>query len=974
MSGERTAQEIYEAIRQLNAEPYGPPRSARTEELVETAEQLGLEEAVVSALLALVSAYEYGSESAKIPVTFARVLKLYDANPKAFDEGEVHQLYWYFKWVTGSLLRIPEVPLETIRAWNAQMRERYLAAGYGLHAVYAGRFAIAMHTGIELDAAYEDWATRPRDMFSDCEACEARKRGQYWAARGEYVRALTEWAPALEGDPDCTEEPAATIAEALLPLVRAGRLDEAASYHRSGYRLTKPRIGMAGEASQHLEFTALTGNSPRGIELLAENRGRFDVARDPLSSLDFLSGIRVLLTRLAAEGAGGVPVPGPAGSTHTVTSLLAEVAAQTDSLAARFDARNGTTRVGDFHRARYAQGPLLAEPLPLGVRSIMPIAAVRTAPGSGSGVGQPVASAAATPVPAARPALPDDLPSLIAMARESTALGRPDNGELWDAVTARVGEADLDDLLRGELASHAGYVETRVKNWAGARQQLDLARACFFAAGEPGRAAGALARAACATAMATDGESIPWDELDAALAEADALLAEDRITPDRYLLVLQNRTVAASLPVLRDPKGGDGPTPAQRERFTAETTAMRGAAFRLRVPHRGAVAAAMASNDLGAQGRVPEAVAELRQVVALFDQAGRPWMLPGALVQLAYALNQTDGFAEAGELLRRALALTAEWPNPEFDHGRALGTLAETCRRSGDHATAARHYSAAAARFDRDGQDVEAAATRAALGQVLLQADRAADAVAVLESLLGDEAEHRLDPRQRAQARLDLGRGLNTLEEYRAAAEIFLWLADYVAEWEDRSVATMVTCELAATLALAGMGPEAQAATGRALAAHAAAPNPAMICRMLRACAEAALTERGAAAIGEVLDYLSSADHVNETAPEQEGVYRRWPERAMNAELRAQVFAQDKRYDDALAVIELAIAEWEQGGDSALDRLAEATRVAAVIEGHRLGRKEQARERLTPVIERCRAAGFGPGVDGLTRLRESLTP
>ena len=153
---------------------------------------------------------------------------------------------------------------------------------------------------------------------------------------------------------------------------------------------------------------------------------------------------------------------------------------------------------------------------------------------------------------------------------------------------------------------------------------------------------------------------------------------------------------------------------------------------------------------------------------------------------------------------------------------------------------------------------------------------------------------------------------------------------------------------------------------------HAAAPNPAMICRMLRACAEAALNLRGADAIGEVLGYLSSADHVNETAPEREGVYQRWPERAMNAELRAQALAKDKRYEDALAVIELSIAAWEQGGDAALDRLAEATRIAGVIEGHWLGRKEQARDRLAPVIERCRAAGFSPGVDGLTRLRESL--
>jgi tetratricopeptide (TPR) repeat protein len=959
MSGEQSAQEIYDALRKLRDDPYGPARSARTEELVETADQLGDDEALAAALLALVDAYEYGSESPKVPVVFARALKLYDANPAAFDDNEVHRLYWYFKWVTTALISVPEVPLDTIRAWTEQIRTRYRAAGHRLHAVYAARYAIAWHTGLDLDGAYEAWSTRPRDTFSDCEACEARRRGRYWAARGDDARALAEWAPALEGNPACSEEPAATIAEALLPLVRTGRFDEAASFHRSGYRLTRAKISATVEVGRHLEFAALTGNTPRAIELLAENRGRFDAALGPATALDFLTGVRVLLTRLAADGAGEIPVPGPPGTTHTVTSLLAWVTEQTDSITARFDARNGTSHLGDTHRARYAQLPLLAEPLPLGLRSVLP------------GIsGVPVA--AAGPAPAARQPVPEDFPALLAKAREASLVGRPDGDDLWDAVAERVAEADLDYLLRGELAARHAFTAIRQKDWATVREQFDAARDQFLAAGEPGRAASALARAAWSSGMATKGESVPWDELDRALAEADALLADRRITPDQYTTVLQCRAIAMSIPFFGRSAGAPEPTAEQRERYMGEILAMRGAGLRLGALHRAALGAMMAANALGVDGRIDEAIAELRQAVTLFDQSDRPWLLPAALCQLGGALVQTGVFEEAAGLLRRGLALAAEWPDRDFDPSQALEMLAEACRRSGDNAEAARHYTALAARFDRDGEPLAAAAARSMLGQVLVQADRAADAVAVLESLLGEEAEAQLNPKQRGQVRLDLGRGLNTLGEHSAAAEVYLWLADYIADWEDHSIRTMVLCELTISLAAAGMHDEARAAADRALAAHAIEPRSAMVCDMLRTCAETTFNTRGAASIDEVLNYLRQSDEVNEATAEAEGVYQRWPERAQNAGMRARALANTERYEEALAASEQAVSAWQTGGDPAFSRLAEATRIAAVIEGYRLGRREQARERIVPMIASCHVAGLERQAARLEKLLADL--
>jgi tetratricopeptide (TPR) repeat protein len=407
-------------------------------------------------------------------------------------------------------------------------------------------------------------------------------------------------------------------------------------------------------------------------------------------------------------------------------------------------------------------------------------------------------------------------------------------------------------------------------------------------------------------------------------------------------------------------------------------------------------------------GEPVQAEPPLREAVALLEQSGRPWALPQPLFQLASVVGRLNGgLDEAATLMHRALALLAEWPDPEVNLGRTSLMLAQNRARAGDLAAASRHFTTAAARFDRDGHAVDAAGARASLGQMLAAADRYADAAAVLESLIEEEAEPRLPPEQRAQARLDLGRSLMAQEEPRAAAGVFGWLADFVTDWPDRSVTTMTACELGIALFAAEMPSEGEIAVRRALAAHAQSPDPVDVCRLLRVAAEAAYRGRGAngggrrgdgaagdgsgggggsgdGADGEgesvsgveaALAYLRQADEVNESAREFEdetGRYRRWPESALNADQRAKALAEAERYEEALTAAEQSGAAWEEGGPQTLDRVAEAVRIAGVIEGYRLGRVKEAVERVTPTLERCRAAGRERAVNTLTQLVEDL--
>ena len=364
----QTTDELFQALQENDRRPYGRTRTVAAEELVDAAEQFDEPVVLVHALLELQEAYTYGSEPRKSPVVFARLLTLFDEQPDVFDERLRHLLFWRFKWVAHALRQLPEIPLTSLRQWLTEMRDRYEKAGLALQPYYGQAYQLAAHVGEDNDIAYELWAGRPRTRLSDCEACEICERALYHLTAGDDERALGAWEPVLAGKESCQEEPARSISYALLPLLRTGRTDRARELHLTGYRACRRNPSMSQEVGRHLEFCALTGNEARGLELLAENRNLFDEVDSPLDQLGFLTGVEVLLQRVEHLGHGELPAAGYAGRTWTVAGLRAEVRGRAEDLAARFDARNGTTAHADRRRARLDRAPLL-ETLELTLRT-----------------------------------------------------------------------------------------------------------------------------------------------------------------------------------------------------------------------------------------------------------------------------------------------------------------------------------------------------------------------------------------------------------------------------------------------------------------------------------------------------------------------------------------------------------------------------------------------------------------------------
>ncbi|MFD8750254.1 hypothetical protein ACFV0O_04630 [Kitasatospora sp. NPDC059577] len=1016
-----TPDAVMAALHENDSRPYGRSRTVTAEELVDAAEQFDDTKVRSMALLELMEAYEYDGERNKIPVVFARVLGLWDKDPDGFGDWARHQVFWRFKWVAGSLRQNPDVPLAAVERWLTELRDRYRAAGYGLQPYYAERYHLAGLTGVGLQEAYELWAGRPRSEMSDCHACETRARARHALELGDDARALEVLAPVLTGRSTCELEPYLSQSVALLPLLRRGRPDEARSAHLTGYRFARGKSSMLSSVARHIEFCALSGNEPRGLELLAENRDLFAVTGEAASRLDFLTGVEVLIAGLARAGHGDLAVSGPAGTAWTVDTLLAHLRTEADALAARFDARNGTDAVGAARRARLAVESLLDEPLALGVRA----------------AAAPELSAAPAVPPAPRrtvEAEPEDFTALVVRARELEALGHPDSDRLWKRIAERVAAADFahpegtavgsPERLRAELAEQRAHDALQRDAHAEGKAGLLAAAELFEAAGmpgpalmvrtrtliveldqEPGRAeadaaAGGAAGDAAAAGAAVDGaagdgaagaadagdadagaavgaggsggRTADWAALDTALTRAEELRATGELTDDDYLIVLQTRAYAAHHDLV---EALPEPSAETAARFEAAVGGYHRSAVELGSARRAATSRQYTADAAARQGRLAEAADELREVLAELDAAELPWHTPRVLGLLGQVLLQGREPGRAVEVFHRALAEAARWGEDSYPYAPTYMMLGHSCLQVGDLGGAVRALSEAAARYDRKGAEAveEAAQVRLQLADVLRDTGRAADAVAVLESVLLDASAAGLDVRMLAQTRLDLARGLVELEEYRDAAEEYLRLADLVADWEDQETHTMVACEATLALAQADRHEAAEAALGRAREAHAKAPQVDQMAATLRELARITIRAEGADGLSAALALVAEADAVGATADERGQEYNTWYLRGGSHYERARCLAVAERYEEALAEVERAVEAYGQGGDRAGAPRAESVRLAALIEGSDLGRTAAAVARLTAGIAECEAAGLPEAAQVLAELRERFT-
>ncbi|MFF4121532.1 hypothetical protein ACFY0P_50220 [Streptomyces sp. NPDC001714] len=969
----QTTDELYQALQENDRRPYGRTRTVTAEELAEAAEQFAEPRPLVHALLELQEAYTYGSEPRKSPVVFARLLTLFDEQPDVFDERLRHMLFWRFKWVANALIALPEIPLASLRQWLTEMRDRYEKAGLALQPCYAQAYRLAAHVGEDTDLAYELWAGRTRTQLSDCEACEICERALYHLGADDDERALRTWEPVLDGKESCQEEPARSVSYALLPLLRTGAADRARALHLSGYRACRRNPSMAGEVGRHLEFCALTGNEARGLELLAENRNLFDEVDSPLDQLSFLTGVEVLLQRVESLGHGDLPAAGYAGRTWTVAGLRAEVRGRADDLAARFDARNGTTAHADRRLARLDRAPLLdALELTLRARGL-----------------DDVAPAAVPAAAAPAGAVPESLPELINRARELDEQGHPGAAACWARLrklVAAPGYTHPDDPAVGPLVRlHADLLEDEAGR-AGEKEEFDEAAALYEEAAGLYEEAGAPGHAALARACALlPAGGLPGGHGDGAEAQAAALTAAHAalvrlheettgLAPYQEARLLRLRATALGMR-LQASRNEE-----HRAQVLAEVDLLLAFATRHDIAGQVAGAHLLRASTYAVSGDLATAITEIDALLDRLKAHGPAWHLPRTLaLRGRIQLGLKDAQAAHADLTE-GLRLAADWPSNAGGVARLHSDLAEASMHLGRPDEALRHLTRSAELELRRGSRIDAFCTYSNAAQLSLDLGRVEDCIALLDSLLAepDIAAGEVDDRLVAQLRLSRARALHAGEDLKAATAEYAALAAESAGWDDDPAShAMIAAETAVLLAESGEFGRAREAADQALAAHARAPRYEQLSSCLRELARLQAQHQGAEGLADALALLADAGRVADEARAAGYESRGRDLDSALAYEHGRVNAYASEYETSLTALDKALTLLGEPEPESHDRdhvgeWAECVRLAAVVEGLYLERPAPALTRLDDAVSHLTALGHSGETEPLTTLAARL--
>ncbi len=975
-----TAEQIRTALAENDEEPEGPARNARAEELVTRAEAAADRGLLVEALLGLVSAYNYSSERDKAFVPFARLLRMWDEQPGDFDASTTHRLHWIFKWVAGGMLDQPHISLESVQEWQTQMAHRYRLAGHSERAVHQSEFTIARELGDipRADRAYAAWIAADRDEMSDCHACELQQQGAWLAHRGDDEDALRLWRPVLEGEHTCLHEPGTVLASSLLPLARLGRLEEARNHHVRGYRMVRGEQSMRHSVADHVTFCALTGNEPRGLEILAEQGGHWDPSGAPRTYLAWMGAVALLMRRLTELGHAEQRVPGPPGREWTAVTLLEHAADQTLVVAVRFDKRNGTSAMSDEARTRMGSRPLLDQ-LPLGLRS--------------SSLGESAGAASGQPASGAGGGTRE----LLAEARRLSEDGHPGAADAWqrleDALT-RAGTT-LNGLDHAELLDHRAMRLARTDPATGAARFEEAAR-LFAAAGDRGQAVACRARAALATAFAGQPEEA-LERLESLCGEAASLHSARRAGTKHATAVLLSRTRVRFLLLdeAQDPR-------AAADELDAELRDLISFAW----PHRSEPAVlARIADATESQGRLAAALGNPAEAGELFTEAarlyhesGRPWQATGPELLLAQQLLHSGEAGEAASLLLRALKdPQRELVRPAAETADLHIALADAFAAQDLAEEEAAHLLDAAHRADTAGDAGGLGAyARLRLGGAYLALGRHEQAAEVLESVMADLTAGHADG-DVVQARWWLGEALSGTGEDRAAAEQFMKAAQTAEGWEDQRDHAMLAHLAADALKQASAADEALKAYERAEQLWRSLGDTPALVRSLRsrawitistpasegevsvgvaaATAATKAVELMALALREIESGLQTCQDAQQRTLLQFELGHTYCQTAelllettdgppdAESDSPEQHAVNRAAYQEAVACADRAVTVFRGCGREALDDRTSAELMAAWLELN-LGRVDAAAGRARRVLEAYPEAGAGPDASG----------
>lgn len=266
----------------------------------------------------------------KAIVSFAWCLAQYDKNPGQYND---YSMMWHYKWIAGRIDQFPQVSLESIDQTLEDLKKRYTELGYSLRVYFQKKYRIAKRKGDTLSMLdyFEKWLDAPRDEMSDCLACEVDNQVGTLLDLGRFQEAYQKARPVLDQQLSCRSVPHGTFSMFLLPLLKEGRLEEAAEFHKQGYSMIRKEKGFLSSLSDHLKYLIIV-DIPQAISLLERHLPEALASFEPNRKFDFFLAASILFDYVDERTKHVLQVPD-----YVTYEWLNQ---QVNEIAKKFDTRN----------------------------------------------------------------------------------------------------------------------------------------------------------------------------------------------------------------------------------------------------------------------------------------------------------------------------------------------------------------------------------------------------------------------------------------------------------------------------------------------------------------------------------------------------------------------------------------------------------------------------------------------------------
>jgi hypothetical protein len=307
----------------------------------------------------LIEAAAFGGRSELMFPAFAWMLGQLDR--AAIPEHETWNVLWKYKWAINHMNGYPSVTAAQIEAATTDFATRLEKVGSNPRVLHYLRWKYQVHRGDKTKALLEmkRWEKLPQSTMSDCEACEANFKAQFYAWIGDDRRALEIAKPIFSGKLRCGEIPQVTYGHMLRSHLKLGLYEEAMQMHKKGYRSIQHNSEFLSQAGLHLEFLVFTKNTSSAIKLFEKHLSWALDQADLSVRFDFYEALIPLWKALLEQKQTHLKLNLPSNfklekSTkgYAILELQTHFLSELETIAKLFDARNGTnafaTKITDF--------------------------------------------------------------------------------------------------------------------------------------------------------------------------------------------------------------------------------------------------------------------------------------------------------------------------------------------------------------------------------------------------------------------------------------------------------------------------------------------------------------------------------------------------------------------------------------------------------------------------------------------------